>query len=482
MKTKNYFKKLLLFVGIVGAVVTTSCSDDDPKLSDLTGILSFGFTNDIAKDYVFDVNNSTFEIKNNDSLPYQFDVQQLTAQFTTITGSTVTVNGTPQVSGVTTNDFSSPVTYLVTAEDGKTTKSYTVDLSVAQLNPEGLKWNQASPNAFDVDYDSQVYFSVDNKHFLITGKTKTNDTKLYSSTDGTTWTEETISGDFPLGTNHNIVVRDDVAYVVGFLEMSDPYGLGIPAYYQQTLAEDLYSSTDGLTWTKTVGVLASGEGWGKVYNGRINSPSFSVNNTIYAFGGNTSTFGNFNGGKQEGSIYYPPAGVKNNTLISTDGQTFTDSDPYTAEMPPRAYAASYILDNKMYVVGGLGLDGKPLADVWSSTDGVTWTQVSDGAFSARFKTSTVVYDDKVWMFGGLLSDRTCTAEILVSEDGGVSWTNAEADQALPSNFAARCNSTVTVDDSGNLIILGGQTVTIENDEVVYSTLTDIWTGKLNKLN
>ncbi|MCK0131401.1 DUF6242 domain-containing protein [Flavobacteriaceae bacterium F08102] len=482
MKTTTYFKQVLLFVGIIGTLVTTSCSDDGESLSDLTGILSFGFTDEIAKDFIFEVDNSNFVIKNNDSLPYQFDVSQLTAQFTTIEGSTVTVNGIPQISGQTTNDFSSPVTYVVTAEDGKTTKTYTVDLAVAQLNPEGLKWNQASPNAFDASYDSQAYFTIANKHFMIVGKTKTSDVKLYSSTDGKTWTEETITGDFPAGTNHNIVVRDNVAYVVGFIEMSDPYGLGIPEYYQQDLSIDLYSTTDGLTWTKTEGALGSGEGWGKVFYGRVNTPSFNLDNTIYAVGGNTPVFQNFNGGKGEGGVFYPPANVKNNTLISTDGVTFTESEDYTAEMPRRTHAASFIKDGKMYIVGGLTRPGIPLSDVWSSTDGVTWTQVSDGAFPARFKASTIVYDDKIWMFGGILIDGTNPKDILVSSDNGVTWETAAEDQALPDNFKARCNAKVVVDNDGNLIIMGGESSVLGDEGLEYTTLTDIWIGKLNKLN
>jgi|GEM_PF-741863 len=45
-----------------------------------------------------------------------------------IDGSTVKVNGTTQFSGVTANDFSAPVNFIVTAQDG-TTKSYTVTVT-----------------------------------------------------------------------------------------------------------------------------------------------------------------------------------------------------------------------------------------------------------------------------------------------------------------------------------------------------------------
>jgi len=60
---------------------------------------------------------------------YGTGVSSLTATFTT-TGMNVRVGSTVQVSGVTVNDFSSPVGYTVMAEDG-TTVNYTVIVTVS---------------------------------------------------------------------------------------------------------------------------------------------------------------------------------------------------------------------------------------------------------------------------------------------------------------------------------------------------------------
>ncbi|HET9624336.1 MAG TPA: hypothetical protein VFP84_23350 [Kofleriaceae bacterium] len=59
-------------------------------------------------------------------------IQALVADFTT-TGNTVTVAGAPQVSGTTSNDFTNPVAYLVTAQDGSS-QTFTVTVTVAK-NP-----------------------------------------------------------------------------------------------------------------------------------------------------------------------------------------------------------------------------------------------------------------------------------------------------------------------------------------------------------
>ena len=63
------------------------------------------------------------------SLPYGTNVTTLAATFT-ITGASVKVGSIVQVSGTTANDFTSPVTYTVTAADS-TTATYTVTVAVA---------------------------------------------------------------------------------------------------------------------------------------------------------------------------------------------------------------------------------------------------------------------------------------------------------------------------------------------------------------
>ena len=79
----------------------------------------------------FSENNSSTETHITITVPYGTDVSNLVATFTSSEGSTVTVGGKVQVSGVTPNDFSHPVEYVVTAQDGVTKKTYTVTVIVA---------------------------------------------------------------------------------------------------------------------------------------------------------------------------------------------------------------------------------------------------------------------------------------------------------------------------------------------------------------
>lgn len=71
------------------------------------------------------------------TVPYGTPITALVATFTT-TGSSVAVGATPQVSGTTPNDFTSLVTYTVTAADS-TTQDYTVTVTVA-IAGGGVPW------------------------------------------------------------------------------------------------------------------------------------------------------------------------------------------------------------------------------------------------------------------------------------------------------------------------------------------------------
>ncbi|WP_194768165.1 DUF6242 domain-containing protein [Tamlana sp. I1] len=480
MKTNQKLKYLFSLVILSGLLLTTSCSKDDEPASNLTGFTSFGFTNDLIKDYPFTVDNTNFVIKNTDSLPYQFDASALIAQFSVISGSKVDIAGVSQTSGVTVNDFSNDVTYTVTAEDGVTERTYTVEVNIAQTNPEGVQWSQKSPNAFDNTFETQEYFYLNGKHWVVLGKRfvwfqTSPESKLYSSTDGISWTEETPTGDFPVGYDHNIVVANNKAYVVGYISGVDTWGADQP-----TLEKNLFTTEDGISWTKSEDALDVA---------RIYSPGYNVDETIYAFAGNLQGgFGSFTNARPIGAPFYPPAGISPSTLVSTNGTSFTPSADYSAEMPKRVYGAGYVYEGKMYVAGGIGADGFPLNDVWSSTDGVTWSLVSEGAFTARRGSSAVTYDGKVWLFGGQLEDGQVSTDMLVSEDGGVTFSPVPADQLLPSNYKARLNADISVDADGNLWIIGGETVTDVTysdegyvDAITYEVLTDVWSGKLNKL-
>jgi hypothetical protein len=68
------------------------------------------------------------------TMPYGSSVSSLAAAYTLSAGATAKIGTTAQVSGTTTNDFTSAKTYIVTAQDGTTTQNWTVTVTVSKNN------------------------------------------------------------------------------------------------------------------------------------------------------------------------------------------------------------------------------------------------------------------------------------------------------------------------------------------------------------
>ena len=92
----------------------------------------------------------------------------------------------------------------------------------------------------------------------------------------------------------------------------------------------------------------------------------------------------------------------NDVWCSADGASWTQVTA-KAPWPGRAYHGAIVYDDKMWVYGGGNYRPEYLGynDVWCSSDGVRWTQVTDHApWSHRIWFSSVVYRDRMWVLGG----------------------------------------------------------------------------------
>ncbi len=85
------------------------------------------------------------------------DRSTLIPTFYLSTGATAKVGATPQQSGVTANDFTAPVVYSVTSEDGLTTTDWTITVSVIN----GIADNTLASNANVFPNPSNGQFSVE---------------------------------------------------------------------------------------------------------------------------------------------------------------------------------------------------------------------------------------------------------------------------------------------------------------------------------
>ena len=93
----------------------------------------------------------------------------------------------------------------------------------------------------------------------------------------------------------------------------------------------------------------------------------------------------------------PNRSLYNEVWSSADGVNWTE-ELSNAPWMPREYHNVEVFDGRMWVLGGWEYGN--LDDVWSSADGIHWEQLPDTPWGARHAGSVFVYDDSLWMVTG----------------------------------------------------------------------------------
>ena len=108
-------------------------------------------------------------------------------------------------------------------------------------------------------------------------------------------------------------------------------------------------------------------------------------------------------------------GFRTNDIWNSEDGVNWNRVTENAEWPRRINHAMVSFDNKLWLIGGFGTEGR-IADVWNSDDGSSWNLVTDsGGFGPVNNHQVIVFDNKMWL--------TYNAEVWFSEDGAV-WTLA----------------------------------------------------------
>jgi len=167
----------------------------------------------------------------------------------------------------------------------------------------------------------------------------------------------------------------------------------------------------------------------------------------------------------------------NDVWSSSDGTHWVQVTAHAA-WSPRVWAGGVVFNGAMWILGGStyteaypGLYGN---DVWSSTDGVNWTQATASAgFSGRAAMGCYAYGGDLWVVGGAAACYDCPVtyqnDSWYSPDG-TNWTPAPAGTAFPgrSNFGALVFN-------GAMWLFGGDKVGGSLNDVWSSTDGSNWT-------
>lgn len=270
--------------------------------------------------------------------------------------------------------------------------------------------------------------------------------EVWSSADGVSWTQELehLHGAFERRHSHNTVLWNDRLWMVGG-DTWQGYLEGLP-YYNH----DVVSSADGLTWTVELGPGAAAEPpWSEralqtigVYDGRL-----------WMAGGQDLL------GDPMAYTYH------NDVWVTDDGVTWTE---VVADAPgsETRWAGCGVLDGlvefkgRMWLVGCAQYNettGATLRnEVWSTTDGVVWTEHAEPPWAGKIWHNVVVWQDKLWiLFGYTYGDPENgwsagnANEAWYSEDGET-WTSLPPDMPVPGSHAQG----VAVTEEG-LVLAGG---------------------------
>ncbi len=439
-------------------ILFSACKKKDgTPPSNLAGVLSFQIKDVPA---TFTIDETQKKIFNADSLPFQTNVSSLVAIFTSVPNSIVKVGTTVQISGSTINNFTSPVVYTVVAQDGSTTRSYTVNVNVAKVDPKTISWQQLTPDAGWGNFHSVEATTLNGKFYMIGGTMGSFGSFPFTSntsTDGASWTRTRAVDDkgdsVPRAEHPALISFNNKLWILG----GHRPGVG---FAFDDVTNGVWSSSDGLSWTVSKPAVAT-DRWSK--RERISTVVF--NNKLWVIGGNGyPAFGNTNS----------PSAAYNDVWSSSDGTTWTiaTANPgYIARTNP----AVFVYKNKIWVAGGKDNGGNLLNDVWNSADGNAWTQVTTTtAFTGRWGHQIVADNNQLILVGGEEATGV-SSDAWVSENDGVAWTKiAQGDvRALPASFKGRRDFSMFV-NSGSVYIIGGLGVKDANSKYTYTN--DVWKG------
>lgn len=251
-----------------------------------------------------------------------------------------------------------------------------------------------------------------------TGAAGLND--VWSSPDGVNWNAATAAAAFSMRQGLSAVTFGAPAsmYVIGGFDNVAPY------------QNDVWTSSNGSVWTSLAQTTP--------YTARQNHTSLVYNNKIWIIGGR-------NGGGGLNDVWSSPDGANWTQVLAPSGGSPT-------QFTPRYGHASVVFNNLMWVIGGF--DGAFDNDVWSSPDGITWTQVlANGAasptqFSGRPGLSALAYNNALWVIAGF--DGADRNDVWNSPTG-VTWNQVTVPSAI---FPARDSHTSVVFNNSMWVVAG----------------------------
>jgi hypothetical protein len=429
---------VILLSSCLGTTTVTTTSSN-PRFVSLTFAKNSIIASlDSAK---FALNADSITIVNEDSLPYKTRIDSVNPTFRFISTSRATLffnradykykKDSAVITGKDTIDFREPVRVRNFAADGKTYRDYYVKVNVHQVNPELYIWSKIKDQLESGTITNQQAALFNNTfYFYATDGTNLN---AFSSANGYDWSSAKTTG---MPTNNPM----------------NPFISFNGKLYTCYSITQILNSSNGLDWNSA----------------DYSTQDYNFISLLFAFN------------QQLWAITQSKSDQTYHFATSVDGTTWVIRGTIPSNFPIYESAAlsfsSRTGKSKVIVLGGYSADGTLLATRWSTIDGINWLDFNtqNNSLPALAEASVIAYDNNLLLFGGKSADNTpITTPIKQSIDEGLSWSIPDSTKNyLPVDFQPRYNTSVLVDASSRIFIVGGQTSSVG--------LSDVWTGKLNR--
>ena len=306
------------------------------------------------------------------------------------------------------------------------------------FSTKGLSFSESALTA-NAGFSSRRNHSItefNGKLWMIGGGNDSSGFKdVWSSIDGENWLLEVENPfDFFSKNNHTAIVFKEKFWIIGG-------GFS-----------DIWSSTNGKDWVRNenVGAFGSREGHTTVV----------YDDKLWVIGGNK-------GSEQMNDVWY-----------SEDGATWEQATE-SAQFSPRTDHTTVVFDGKMYVMGGTAVQGfSPLFynDIYTSTDGVNWTEVTtESVFEIRANHSSLIYDNKMWVIGGwqaVTNEETTEQELTTFADVWYSENGSEWNKLTTNDLYQPRMGHASVVFENKILISGGLNINKEDSSRTH--YNDIW--------
>jgi hypothetical protein len=288
----------------------------------------------------------------------------------------------------------------------------------------------------------------------------------------------------------SFVFRDRLWYMGGLNGDGLPGEDHVVKYWEATYFNDIWSSKDGSEWrvesthapwsprrsmsvAPLNGTLFMYGGWSQT-EGYVSDIWYSADGYTWLLAPTTSPWSAREGQTLEffdgklwlmGGVNYDERKVFNDVWYSEDGLHWKEAPMASARWSGRWDHATAVFDESLYLVGGMDLSGNTLGDVWKSTDGVMWTNVSELPGATRQGHGLVSYKGELWTIGRLNDIEGGGENDVWHSKDGVVWNQ---DSSLPPWIGREDHAVHVL--NGAIYVYGGMSAD-------WVWMNDVWKGE-----